>query len=103
MLAFSEFLYFLFLSSDSGISLENGVFVTAIVQGSPAARDGSLTVGDRLIAVSTHNCSSLRVQIHDWFHFVSHSKAQIRWDLVEYVNLKDYQKESLIKSSNVQP
>ncbi|XP_056904055.1 disks large homolog 5a isoform X3 [Takifugu flavidus] len=37
---------------DSGISLENGVFVTAIVQGSPAARDGSLTVGDRLIAIN---------------------------------------------------
>lgn len=44
----------LFLSfvSDSGIGLESGVFVTAIVQGSPAAREGSLTVGDRLIAVS---------------------------------------------------
>lgn len=38
--------------SDSGIGLESGVFVTAIVQGSPAAREGSLTVGDRLIAVS---------------------------------------------------
>lgn len=40
------------LFSDSGIGLESGVFVTAIVQGSPAAREGSLTVGDRLIAVS---------------------------------------------------
>lgn len=39
-------------ASDSGIGLESGVFVTAIVQGSPAAREGSLTVGDRLIAVS---------------------------------------------------
>ncbi|KAM3606756.1 uncharacterized protein V6R79_022704 [Siganus canaliculatus] len=37
---------------DSGIGLENGVFVTAIVQGSPAAREGSLTVGDRLIAIN---------------------------------------------------
>ncbi|XP_041866220.1 disks large homolog 5a isoform X3 [Melanotaenia boesemani] len=37
---------------DSGIGLESGVFVTAIVQGSPAARDGSLTVGDRLIAIN---------------------------------------------------
>ncbi len=41
-----------FCVSDSGIGLESGVFVTAIVQGSPAAREGSLTVGDRLIAVS---------------------------------------------------
>uniref|UniRef100_A0A668ATG0 Discs, large homolog 5a (Drosophila) n=1 Tax=Myripristis murdjan TaxID=586833 RepID=A0A668ATG0_9TELE len=37
---------------DSGIGLESGVFVTAVVQGSPAAREGSLTVGDRLIAIN---------------------------------------------------
>ncbi|CAI5654268.1 unnamed protein product [Oreochromis niloticus] len=37
---------------DSGIGLESGVFVAAIVQGSPAAREGSLTVGDRLIAIN---------------------------------------------------
>ncbi|KAL0964592.1 hypothetical protein UPYG_G00326160 [Umbra pygmaea] len=37
---------------DSGIGLESGVFVTALVQGSPAAKDGSLTVGDRLIAIN---------------------------------------------------
>uniref|UniRef100_M3ZLY6 Discs, large homolog 5a (Drosophila) n=1 Tax=Xiphophorus maculatus TaxID=8083 RepID=M3ZLY6_XIPMA len=37
---------------DSGISLESGVFVTAIALGSPAAREGSLTVGDRLIAIN---------------------------------------------------
>uniref|UniRef100_A0A3Q2UP41 Discs, large homolog 5a (Drosophila) n=1 Tax=Fundulus heteroclitus TaxID=8078 RepID=A0A3Q2UP41_FUNHE len=37
---------------DSGIGLESGVFVTAVAQGSPAAREGSLTVGDRLIAIN---------------------------------------------------
>uniref|UniRef100_A0A1A8RTK0 Discs, large homolog 5a n=1 Tax=Nothobranchius rachovii TaxID=451742 RepID=A0A1A8RTK0_9TELE len=37
---------------DCGIGLESGLFVTAIVQGSPAAREGSLTVGDRLIAIN---------------------------------------------------
>ncbi|XP_069394128.1 disks large homolog 5a isoform X7 [Paralichthys olivaceus] len=37
---------------DCGIGLESGVFVTAIVQGSPGAREGSLTVGDRLIAIN---------------------------------------------------
>ncbi|KAF7666863.1 hypothetical protein LDENG_00086940 [Lucifuga dentata] len=37
---------------DSGIGLESGVFVTTIVQGSPAAKEGSLTVGDRLIAIN---------------------------------------------------
>ncbi|XP_053291690.1 disks large homolog 5a isoform X1 [Pleuronectes platessa] len=37
---------------DSGIGLESGVLVAAIVQGSPAAREGSLTVGDRLIAIN---------------------------------------------------
>ncbi|KAF3708175.1 Disks large -like protein 5 Discs large protein P-dlg Placenta and prostate DLG [Channa argus] len=37
---------------DCGIGLESGVFVAAIVQGSPAAREGSPTVGDRLIAIN---------------------------------------------------
>ncbi|MFT7807171.1 disks large homolog 5 isoform X1 [Arapaima gigas] len=37
---------------DCGISLESGVFVTAVVPGSPAARDGSLALGDRLIAIN---------------------------------------------------
>uniref|UniRef100_A0A4W5MXP2 Discs, large homolog 5a (Drosophila) n=1 Tax=Hucho hucho TaxID=62062 RepID=A0A4W5MXP2_9TELE len=37
---------------DSGIGLESGVFVTALVQGSPASREGSLTVGDRLLAIN---------------------------------------------------
>uniref|UniRef100_A0A672HFR7 Discs, large homolog 5a (Drosophila) n=1 Tax=Salarias fasciatus TaxID=181472 RepID=A0A672HFR7_SALFA len=37
---------------DCGIGLESGVFVTAVVQGSPAAREGALTVGDRLIAIN---------------------------------------------------
>ncbi|XP_055758844.1 disks large homolog 5-like isoform X8 [Salvelinus fontinalis] len=37
---------------DSGIGLESGVFVTALVHGSPATREGSLTVGDRLIAIN---------------------------------------------------
>ncbi|XP_037128172.1 disks large homolog 5a isoform X3 [Syngnathus acus] len=37
---------------DSGIGLENGVFVTTVVQGSPAAREGTLAVGDRLIAIN---------------------------------------------------
>ncbi|XP_058882360.1 disks large homolog 5-like isoform X1 [Acipenser ruthenus] len=37
---------------DSGVSLESGVFVAAIVPGSPAAREGSLSVGDRLIAIN---------------------------------------------------
>lgn len=41
--------------SDSGLSLENGVFVAAVVPGSPAAKEGSLTVGDRIIAVSLKN------------------------------------------------
>ncbi|XP_039336862.1 disks large homolog 5 isoform X4 [Mauremys reevesii] len=37
---------------DSGISLENGVFAAAVVPGSPAAKDGSLAVGDRIIAIN---------------------------------------------------
>nr|XP_020665116.1 disks large homolog 5 isoform X9 [Pogona vitticeps] len=37
---------------DSGIGLENGIFVATVVPGSPAAKDGSLTVGDRIIAIN---------------------------------------------------
>lgn len=39
-------------STDSGISLENGVYAAAVVPGSPAAKEGSLAVGDRIVAVS---------------------------------------------------
>ncbi|XP_068069013.1 disks large homolog 5a isoform X3 [Danio rerio] len=37
---------------DAGIALEGGVFVAGIAPGSPAAREGSLTIGDRLIAIN---------------------------------------------------
>ncbi|XP_062330891.1 disks large homolog 5-like isoform X4 [Osmerus eperlanus] len=37
---------------DSGIGLESGVFVAGVASGSPAAKDGSLTVGDRVIAIN---------------------------------------------------
>ncbi|XP_022540567.2 disks large homolog 5a isoform X1 [Astyanax mexicanus] len=37
---------------DSGIGLEGGVYVTALAAGSPAAREGSLAIGDRLIAIN---------------------------------------------------
>jgi len=41
--------------ADSGISLENGVYAAAVVPGSPAAKEGSLAVGDRIVAVSLGN------------------------------------------------
>ncbi|XP_038591842.1 disks large homolog 5-like isoform X1 [Micropterus salmoides] len=37
---------------DSGIGLESGVFVATLAPGSPAARDCTLTVGDRLLAIN---------------------------------------------------
>ncbi|XP_056104082.1 disks large homolog 5a isoform X2 [Rhinichthys klamathensis goyatoka] len=37
---------------DAGITLEGGVYVAAIAPGSPAAREGSLTIGDRLVAIN---------------------------------------------------
>ncbi|XP_043110930.1 disks large homolog 5a isoform X2 [Puntigrus tetrazona] len=37
---------------DAGITLEGGVYVAAIAPGGPAAREGSLTIGDRLIAIN---------------------------------------------------
>ncbi|KAM7073377.1 disks large homolog 5 isoform 3-T3 [Molossus nigricans] len=42
---------------DSGISLENGVFAAAVVPGSPAAKEGSLAVGDRIVAVFPQSSS----------------------------------------------
>lgn len=38
--------------ADSGIGIESGVFVASLAPGSPAARECSLAVGDRLLAVS---------------------------------------------------
>lgn len=38
--------------SESGIGLESGVFVATLAPGSPAARDCTLTIGDRLLTVS---------------------------------------------------
>uniref|UniRef100_A0A6Q2X5Y0 Discs, large homolog 5b (Drosophila), tandem duplicate 1 n=1 Tax=Esox lucius TaxID=8010 RepID=A0A6Q2X5Y0_ESOLU len=37
---------------DSGIGLECGVFIAGVIPGSPSSREGSLTVGDRLIAIN---------------------------------------------------
>ncbi|XP_067433166.1 disks large homolog 5-like isoform X2 [Thunnus thynnus] len=37
---------------DCGIGLESGVFVATLAPGSPAVRDGALTIGDRLLAIN---------------------------------------------------
>ncbi|KAF7470876.1 Hypothetical predicted protein [Marmota monax] len=37
---------------DSGISLESGVYAAAVVPGSPATKEGSLDVGDRIVAIN---------------------------------------------------
>lgn len=44
--------FFILCVTDSGISLETGVLVTAVMPGSPAAKEGTLMPGDRLAAVS---------------------------------------------------
>ncbi|XP_060498355.2 disks large homolog 5 isoform X4 [Panthera onca] len=52
---------------DSGICLENGVYAAAVMPGSPAAKEGSLAVGDRIVAIngialdnkSLNECESL--------------------------------------------
>lgn len=48
----ASLILFLSLLSDSGIGLESGVFVASLAPGSPAVRDCTLAVGDRLLAVS---------------------------------------------------
>uniref|UniRef100_A0A672Z8S6 Disks large homolog 5-like n=1 Tax=Sphaeramia orbicularis TaxID=375764 RepID=A0A672Z8S6_9TELE len=60
-------------NKESGIGLESGVFVAALSPGSPAARDGALTVGDRLLAIngitldnkSVSECEALLRNCHD--------------------------------------
>ncbi|MBZ3887918.1 Disks large-like protein 5 [Sciurus carolinensis] len=55
------------VEKDSGISLESGVYDVAVVPGSPAAKEGSLAVGDRIVAIngialddkSLNKCESL--------------------------------------------
>ncbi|KAM4704287.1 disks large homolog 5 [Rhinophrynus dorsalis] len=37
---------------DSGISLESGILVASVVPGSPAAKEGSLVAGDRIVAIN---------------------------------------------------
>lgn len=37
-----------------GLVVENGVYISRIAPGSVAAREGSIAVGDRLLAVSNH-------------------------------------------------
>ena len=39
--------------SEPGIGVEQGLYVSHIVQGSAAAKEGTLAVGDRILSVST--------------------------------------------------
>ena len=41
-----------FCVSDAGISVEPGLYVNRIAPGSPAAREGSLALGDRILGVN---------------------------------------------------
>ncbi|KAG8434972.1 hypothetical protein GDO86_013074 [Hymenochirus boettgeri] len=58
---------------DSGISLESGVLVTSVAPGSPAAKEGSLVPGDRVVAIngitldnkSTLECEDLLRSCHE--------------------------------------
>ncbi|XP_049983257.1 disks large homolog 5 isoform X5 [Alexandromys fortis] len=53
---------------DSGISLENGVYAAAVVPGSPAAKEGSLAVGDRIVAEQDCDPTSgeLSPEVQEW-------------------------------------
>ncbi|KAM7370709.1 hypothetical protein PAMP_010234 [Pampus punctatissimus] len=58
---------------DCGIGLESGVFVATLAPGSPAVRDGGLTIGDRLLAINgisldnklLSECEALLRNCHD--------------------------------------
>lgn len=63
--------------ADSGISLENGVYAAAVVPGSPAAKEGSLAVGDRIVAVSLGpGLSAPRGQLDDIWEVEQQSNQQ---------------------------
>ncbi|MGH0131361.1 UNVERIFIED_CONTAM: hypothetical protein FKN15_046299 [Acipenser sinensis] len=84
---------------DSGISLESGVFVAAIVPGSPSAREGSLSVGDRLVAINgialdnktLTECEALLQNCRDSLS-LSLMKSSSRQNIFE--NLRDFEKTS---------
>ncbi|MGH0118182.1 UNVERIFIED_CONTAM: hypothetical protein FKN15_045329 [Acipenser sinensis] len=84
---------------DSGISLESGVFVAAIAPGSPAAREGSLSVGDRLVAINgialdnkmLTECEALLQNCRDSLS-LSLMKSSSRQNIFE--NLRDFEKTS---------
>lgn len=50
--------------TDSGISLETGVYAAAVAPGSPAAKEGTLAVGDRIVAVSLGSGATLSATRH---------------------------------------
>ena len=45
--------------SEPGIGIEQGLYVSHIVQGSAAAKEGTLAVGDRILSVSTPLAASV--------------------------------------------
>ena len=50
--------------SEPGIGIEQGLYVSHIVQGSAAAKEGTLAVGDRILSVSTpspFSCNQMSV------------------------------------------
>uniref|UniRef100_A0A672Z8T0 Disks large homolog 5-like n=1 Tax=Sphaeramia orbicularis TaxID=375764 RepID=A0A672Z8T0_9TELE len=99
-------------NKESGIGLESGVFVAALSPGSPAARDGALTVGDRLLAIngitldnkSVSECEALLRNCHD---SLSISLMKVRFfpqscsgqSLFE--SLRDSEKTSRLQSCDV--
>uniref|UniRef100_A0A8C9S090 Discs, large homolog 5b (Drosophila), tandem duplicate 1 n=1 Tax=Scleropages formosus TaxID=113540 RepID=A0A8C9S090_SCLFO len=79
---------------DCGISLESGVFVAAVVPGSPAAREGSLALGDRLIAVSaaeSRDSLDFRLFIR-FYQIISWIRSYSGQNIFE--NLRDSEKAS---------
>ena len=49
----------IFFAPDLGINVETGLYVNRIQPGSPAAREGSLALGDRVLAVNGHPTEGL--------------------------------------------
>lgn len=72
-------------SSHHGLMLHTGVYIANILPGSPAAREGSLAIGDRVLNVCIGGIKSFLIVLLDqWkislFHYLSTVDSQT-WNL----------------------
>ena len=69
----------LYFFPDLGIHLDNGLFINRINPGSYAAKEGILTVGDRIVSVSKRNIQFFSVILLDeTFSYYTKNKYSVK-------------------------